>query len=91
MGSLFRPSLSQESQSQNTMNLWGWGSLYNTAFHMLVVAPCAGHFTPATSHLIQLDDHSTIKVNKQQKNCWPGIFWYAKILRQIVVSSFKVT
>jgi hypothetical protein len=87
MGSLFRPSLSQESQSKNTMNLWGCGggSLYNTAFHMLVIASFAGHFTPAASHLIQLDDHNTIKVNKQQKNCWPGIFWYAKILRQNVV------
>lgn len=75
MGSLFRPSLLWESQTQNTMNLQGGGGrghFYNIAYQMLVIASSTGHFTP--SHLTCCKSSDSlgwsphIKVNKQQKH-----------------------
>jgi hypothetical protein len=96
MGSIFRPSLSQESQSQDTMNFLGGGegaSFYNTAFQMLVIASRAGHFTPSC-HLPLVIWFSWMIIAHKGKQateelCWPGIFLYAKILRQTVVSKFN--
>ena len=65
MGSLFRPSLSQESQSQNTMNLPGEGGgqllqhCLSDVGDSIMRKPLYPVMSPTTGHLIQLDDHST--------------------------------
>jgi hypothetical protein len=90
MGSLFRPSLSQELQSQNTINLCGGQLLQHClsdAGDSIMYRPLYPVMSPAASHLI----HMIVAHEGKQATelCWPGIFWYARILRQIVVSSFN--
>ena len=72
----------------------GGSSFYNTAFQMLVLvkASRAGHFTLSCHLLLVIWFSWTIIAHKDKQAteefCCPGIFWYAKLLRQTVVSNF---